>query len=64
MRKKDRRRDVNKLSTTVKDSDMCQEVEAWGLGQFLFFDTHLFSGSQFQVGSSYLQQFSSPWIIY
>lgn len=43
---------------------MCQGGETWSLGQSLFFDTQLFSGSQFQVGSSYLQLFSSPWIIY
>lgn len=57
-------RDVNKQTYTVKDSEMCQGGKSWGLGQCLFFDKHLFTGSQFQVGSSYLHLFSSPRIIY
>lgn len=58
-------RDVNKQTFyTVKDSEMCQGGETCSLDQSLFFDTHLFSGSQFRIGSSYLDLFSSPWIIY
>lgn len=43
---------------------MCQEGETWDLGQSQFFDAHLFNGSQFYIGSSFLHLFSNLWIIF
>lgn len=43
---------------------MCQEGETWDFGQSQFFDAHLFNGSQFYIGSSFLHLFSNLLIIF